>query len=125
MFEINKLSKEIDFNNLTYHYTSKTAPKYFVPFKGPLIIYNNIKYVQISLKKEEKIREEFRSGLNEIVKENPNYKSKNQITTIKNIKKFYNGREKVLNFYNDYTRMVFDAKYKSIHGKGLKILTPK
>ena len=63
MFEINKLSKEIDFNNLTYHYTSKTAPKYFVPFKGPLIIYNNIKYVQISLKKEEKIREEFRSGL--------------------------------------------------------------
>ena len=36
-----------------------------------------------------------------------------------------NGWEQVLNFYNDYTRMVSNAKYKSIHGEGLKILTPK
>ena len=34
-------------------------------------------------------------------------------------------RGKVLNFPYDYTRMVSDAKYKSIHGEGLKILTPK
>ena len=27
--------------------------------------------------------------------------------------------------YNDYTRMVSKAKYKSIHGEGLKTLTPK
>ena len=32
MFEINKLSEGIDFNNLTYYYTSKYAPKYFVRF---------------------------------------------------------------------------------------------
>ena len=44
---------------------------------------------------------------------------------MKAIKKFYNWEEKVLNFYNDYTRMASDAKYKSIHRKGLKILTPK
>ena len=31
----------------------------------------------------------------------------------------------MFNFYNDYTWMVSDAKYKSIHGEGLKILTPK
>ena len=43
MFEMNKLSKGIDFNNLTYYYTSKNARKYFVHFKGPLIIYNDIK----------------------------------------------------------------------------------
>ena len=36
-----------------------------------------------------------------------------------------NGWEQVLNFYNDYTRTVSNAKYKSIHGEGLKILTPK
>ena len=42
MFEINKLSAGIDFNNLTY-YTRKSAPKYFHCFKGPLIIYNDIK----------------------------------------------------------------------------------
>ena len=28
-------------------------------------------------------------------------------------------------FYNDYTRMISYARYKSIHGKVLKILTPK
>ena len=39
--------------------------------------------------------------------------------------KFYNGREKVLIFYNVYTRMESEAKYKSILGEGLKILTPK
>ena len=39
--------------------------------------------------------------------------------------KVYTGREKVLNFYNGYTRVVSEAKYKSIQGEGLKILTRK
>ena len=26
-----------------------------------------------------------------------------------------------IKYYNDYTRMVSEAKYKSIHGEGLKI----
>ena len=43
MFEINELSEGIDFNNLTYHYTRKNSPKYFVCFKGPLIVYSDIK----------------------------------------------------------------------------------
>ena len=58
-FEINKSSEEIDFNNLTYHYTRKSAPKHFVRFKSPFIMYNDIKNGQISLQKEEKIQEEF------------------------------------------------------------------
>ena len=37
----------------------------------------------------------------------------------------YNEPEKNFNLYNDYTRMVYEAKYKSIHGEGLKILTLK
>ena len=73
------------------------------------------------MQKEEK----FKTKLNEILKENPNYKSKDQICIIKNIQKLYKGRQKVLNFYNDCTRMVTDVKYKSIHGGELKILTPK
>ena len=59
MFEINKLNEGVDFNNLTYYYTSKSAPKYFVRFKGPLFVYNDIKNGRISLQKEEKIQEEF------------------------------------------------------------------
>ena len=54
---------------------------------------------------------------------NLNGESKYQVITI-NIKKLCNGLEKLLNFYNDYTGMVLDAKYKSIHGESLKILTP-
>ena len=59
----------------------------------------------------------------EILKVNPSYKSKYQISIQKNIKKLNNGREKILNFVNDYARMVLDAKHKSIHVKGLKIVT--
>ena len=44
---------------------------------------------------------------------------------MKNIKKLYNRREKVIKFYNDHTRIVSEVKYKSIHGEGLKILTTK
>ena len=47
-FEINKLSEGIDFNDSTYYYTSKRASKYFVRFKGPLIICNDIKNGRIS-----------------------------------------------------------------------------
>ena len=61
-------------------------------------MYSDIKSGRISLQEDEKIKEEFRSQLNEILKGNPNYKSKEEINTIKNIKKVHNGREKVLNF---------------------------
>ena len=47
------------------------------------------------------------------------------MSAIKNIKKLFNGWEKVIKFYHYYTRMVSEAKYKSIHEEGLKILTPK
>ena len=73
-------------------------------------MYNDIKNDRISLQKEEKIQDKFWSELNKILKGNPNYKSEDQISIMNNIKKLYNGREKVLNFYNDYTRMVSDAK---------------
>ena len=42
-FEINKLREEINFNNLIYYYTGKSAPKYFIVLKDPIIIYNDIK----------------------------------------------------------------------------------
>ena len=41
-FKINKSSEEIDFISWTYYYTNESAPKYFVCFKSPLIMYNDI-----------------------------------------------------------------------------------
>ena len=93
--------------------------KYFVYLKCQLIIYNDIKNGRITLQKEEKIQEKFRTELNEILKGSPNYKSKDLINIIKKVKKLYNEREEVLDFYNNYARMVSDAKCKSIHGEGL------
>ena len=48
---------------------------------------------------------------------------------INNLKKFYNSREEVINFFRDYIEMPSDANYDArkneTKGKGLKILTPK
>ena len=63
----------------------KKGSKVFACFKGPVNIYNGIKNGQIILQKEDKIQGELRSVLNEILKGNPNYKSKDQIRRIKDI----------------------------------------
>ena len=42
MEEIQDLSKQIDFNNLTYSYKGNIASKNFIRFKGPLGFYRNI-----------------------------------------------------------------------------------
>ena len=125
MFEINKLGEEIDFNNLTYYYKTKSASKYFIRFKGPFKIYNDIKNGGISLQKKEKIQEKIQSELNEKLKGKTNYKSRDEMSTTKNIKKLCEGRLKILNFCNGYARTVSDGKCKSIHGEGLKILASK
>ena len=53
MEEIRDLSKQIDFNNLIYHYKSETVPKNVLSFKGLLIFYKNIKEGNITLEKAE------------------------------------------------------------------------
>ena len=45
-------------DNLTYYYTSKSAPKFFACFKSLLVIYNDIKNGQISSQKK-KIKNNF------------------------------------------------------------------
>ena len=45
--------------------------------------------------------------------------------SIKNTKTIYESREKFIKLFNDYSKIVSEAKYKTIYGEGLKILTPK
>ena len=52
--EKQNVGKQIDFNNLTYYFKGKSAPKTFIGFKGPLGFYKNIKEAYITLKKAEK-----------------------------------------------------------------------
>ena len=53
MKERQDLSKQIDFNNSTYHYKSKNVPKNFIGFKGPLSFYRSTKEGYITLEKAE------------------------------------------------------------------------
>ena len=67
MGETYNISKEIDFNHLTYRFKgSNIAPMNFVKFKGPMHIYNEIKNGNVSIKKIEEDQKKLRSKLNEI-----------------------------------------------------------
>ena len=87
--------------------------------------YNNIKNAGISIKRVEPNQEQFKSSLNEIKRRNPKNKSKVQLNTTKNIKNLYESRKKVIKLYNNYAKIMSEAKYKTKYGEGLKILTPK
>ena len=65
----------------------------------------------------------FKSNLNET--SSGRYESKEQKSALENIKLLYKSREVVIKSFNDYSSIVSEAKYKSIHGGELKILTPK
>ena len=58
-------------------------------------------------------------------KRNPKSRSKDQISEIQNVENFFDLREKLFDFFRDYSFLLSEAKYKGKHGKRLKILTPK
>ena len=42
-----------------------------------------------------------------------------------NIQILYNARNEAIKFYDDYSSIMSEAKYRATKGKGLQILTPK
>ena len=119
MEEIQDLSKQIDFSNLTYHYKGKNDPNNFIGFKGPLKFYRSI-----TLEKAEEQQKEYKSNINEIIITSK--KSENQISEMKNIKILYKSPENIIQVCNDYSRILSVAKCRRRkHREGLKILTPK
>ena len=67
MEEIQDLSKQINVNNLSYHYIDKNDLKKLIGFKGLLNFNRSIKKSNITEKPEEQQRE-FKSESNKIVK---------------------------------------------------------
>ena len=66
-----------------------------------------------------------RSYLTEITRAQLEHKSEEQKIAKKDKEKPCKRQAKVIEFHNDYIRMVSETKYKSIHRKEIKILTPK
>ena len=125
-----KASKEIDFNNFVYHFKGPNiTPINFIRFRGPLHIFNEIKNRNTLLKKVEEDQKMFKSSLGVITSGYSISKSDSQLNTIKNIKSFYNSRQRVIDLFNDYSKTRSEAlcetKQEETKGTGLKILTPK
>ena len=74
-------------------------------------------------------QENFKRELGQAKSGNPKRKSEKQLSTIKIVKRSYNSRQKIIDLFNDYSKIKSESIYRSKHdeteGTGLKILTPK
>ena len=85
--------------------------------------YKKLRDRYITLVKAEEKQKEFKSDLNQILK--GGNKSEKQKSTLKKIKELSESREKVIKLFNDYSKIASKARYRSVYGERLKILTPK
>ena len=71
----------------------------------------------------------FKREFGQIKSGNPDHKSDKQLYTIKNVKNLYDSRQKIIDLFNNYSKIRSEDLYKSkqnkAEGKGLKTLTPK
>ena len=67
-----------------------------------------------TLEKAEEEQKQFKSEINEIAIGSK--KSEDQKRTINSIKTIYESREKVIQLFDDYSRIVSEAKYKTKYG---------
>ena len=58
-------------------------------------------------------------------KGNKKHRSKVQKNTLYNTETLYKAKNEAINFYDDYSLMMSETKYRVTNGTGLKILTPK
>ena len=132
--EIQEISKKIKYNNLTYHYvTPGITPTNFIEFRGPLHIFKETKNCDKTIQTAEKEQLKLKSKLSEITSGNQGNKLQNQKDTIENVQNLYNSRQKVIDLFNDYSKIISDAIYEIKQSTtntetsrvGLKILTPK
>ena len=94
-------------------------------FDNALDIIDNIRDVRIDQADVKNNQEKIKSYLRELKKGNKKHRSKLQKNTLYNIEMLYKERNEAIKFYDDYSSMMSDAKYRATKGTGLKILTPK
>ena len=121
MYEMQKMSGDIEFNNLTYYFKSQNlAPLNFIGYSGLLNIYEEIKNGKISIKKAKEYQKKLISNLNKTT--NNIRKSKTQrdisIKYIKNIGNLYNSRQNTIHLLNDYAKIWSETMFKAKYGTG-------
>ena len=84
--EIQELSREIDYKNLNYNFTTKASGSInFIKFKSPFSLFKKIRDEDISLEMAEEDQEKFERRLSQIKSGNPKHKSQIQLYTTKNV----------------------------------------
>ena len=98
--EMQELSREIDYKNLNYDFTTKASCSInFTGYNRPFILFKKIRDGDISLEMAEEDQRKFKRELAQIKSGNPDHKSDKQLWTIKNVKNLYHSRQKKLLIY--------------------------
>ena len=97
----------------------------FRNYQNSIDLFNKLRDGKVNPRKVLKNQNNFKLDLGEIKKGNPKSKSKDQISVIGNVEKFFELRKKIIDFFRDYSFLLSEAKYKAKYGKGLKLLNTK
>ena len=129
-----KKTKKTNYSNLTYSdITPGIRPIDLIELRGSLDIFKVIENGNKTIQTAEKEQIKLKSKLGEITSGNPKHKLQNQKVTIENVQNLSNLRQKVIDLFNDYSKIRSKAIYeikqsnanKETSGLGLKILTSK
>ena len=108
--EIQELSKEIDYKNLNYDFTTKASgPINFTGYNGPFTLFKKIRDGDMSLEMAEEDQKKFKRKYCQIKLGNLDHKSPKQLYTIKNVKNLYDSRQKFIDLFNSYSKVRSEA----------------
>ena len=119
-----RLEKITDLD-LIYRSQGNITDAKFNKFDKALDIINKIRDGKIDLADVKNNQEKFKIYLGKIKKGNKKHRSKVQKNTLYNIETLYKAKNEAIKFYDDYSSMMSEIKYRVTNGTGLKILTPK
>ena len=132
--KIKELSNKNDDNNLVFTTSTRRTRRStrrktnFSKKDDPLTFLNKIKKGKITIEEAKESQKNFINYLKMIRKGN---KNQEQEKTLKNLNMLFNGRNDVINFIEDYSSMILEAKRKASEKlkeqreTWLNILTPK
>ena len=94
--EVQKISDEINYDDLIYYFKRPSSPVSFNEYEDPSDLHDKIKNGDKTIQAAEEEQTRIKSRLGEITSGNPEHKSTNQSYAIKNAQNLYNSRQKLL-----------------------------
>ena len=96
--------------------TEGRSPKDVRNYQNSIKLFKDLRDGILSPREVLKNQNNFKSDLGEIRKirkGNTNLKSEDQIIVIENVENFFNLREKIIDFFKDYSFLLSEVKYKA------------